>query len=143
MWVKLLSALGMLVIATAAYAQSALLQTNPPGKAIINVGKEAHRVSNLVLAIDGEEAIVTFAHVALAKECAGHATSQGPWFSLRLLDGNNSVIFALTNLKEIMEPDASTNVQETIKVSGKIPKPFLANAKFVDGFMPTPGHCGK
>ena len=135
--------LGMCVIATAAYAESRLVQTDPSGRRIANVGKAAHAVENLVLAIEGDEAIVTFTHLALAKECAGHEKSQGPYFNLRLLDSEKKIIFTVTNLVEVMEPDAGTNIQETIPVSDKIPKPFLSNARFVDGFMPNAGHCRK
>lgn len=142
MWEKFFCTLGLIAIATAAYAESRLVHTDPPGRQIDNVGRPAHAVRNLVLAIDGDGAFVTFTHVALAKECAGHDKSQGPWFNLRLLDSNRSVIFSVVNLVEIMEPDAATNVQETIPVSEKIPKQFLSSARFVDGFMPTAGHCG-
>jgi len=141
MWLKLFCFLGLIAIATTANAESRLVQTDPPGRRIANVGRAAHAVENLVLAIDGEEPSVTFSHLALARECAGHGTSQGPWFNLQLLDSNKSVIFTVTNLTEIMEPDAATRVQETLPLSGKIPKPFLSNARFVDGFMPTAGHC--
>lgn len=122
-------------------AQADVIKTDPPGKRTMNRGKEAHFVQDMVLLTGGGEAILSFTHGCAARECCGMRDRDGAWLSVKFLDSKKDQLFQITNLVEIMEPDSATIVSKQIDISGKVRRVFLANTKFIEPFMASPGKC--